>query len=201
MREADARVEAVVLDGIEAPPETGEARPVLDKAPRTEIDLRLRVVRDVVYAVDARAIASGGFAPEEQVDSLVQEGASLEPVTRPVAGQDSFRPYRQEQVALTLGCNRSQAFWRVVLPQARRGMVSAGILAWARSLGEFGPILVFAGSTRFRTEVLPTTVFLEMQSGNLSGMLAVSMIMIVAALLVLCITRYFGLSGLRRQEI
>jgi molybdate transport system permease protein len=100
---------------------------------------------------------------------------------------------RQEQVALTLGCNRSQAFWRVVLPQAKRGMISAGILAWARSLGEFGPILVFAGSTRFRTEVLPTTVFLEMQSGNLSGMLAVSMIMVLAALGVLFLTRYFAI--------
>jgi molybdate transport system permease protein len=104
---------------------------------------------------------------------------------------------RQEQVALTLGCNRSQAFWRIVLPQARRGIVSAGILAWARALGEFGPILVFAGSTRFRVEVLPTTVYLEMQSGNLRGMLAVSMIMIVAALIVLVITRYFGLHKLR----
>lgn len=102
-------------------------------------------------------------------------------------------PVRQEQVALTLGCNRSQAFWRVVLPEARRGMLTAAILAWARSLGEFGPILIFAGSTRFRTEVLPTTVYLEMQSGNLQGMLAVSMIMIVSALAVLFVIRFFGL--------
>lgn len=102
-------------------------------------------------------------------------------------------PARQEQVALTLGCNRSQAFWRVVLPEARRGMLTAAILAWARSLGEFGPILIFAGSTRFRTEVLPTTVYLEMQSGNLHGMLAVSMIMIVSALAVLLVIRFFGL--------
>ena len=54
-------------------------------------------------------------------------------------------PQRYENVAMCLGCNRSQAFWRVVMPQARNGVVTALMLAWARSLGEFGPILVFAG--------------------------------------------------------
>ncbi|HOJ61785.1 MAG TPA: ABC transporter permease, partial [bacterium] len=51
---------------------------------------------------------------------------------------------RREQVALTLGCSRAQAFWWVVLPETRRGLLTAGTLAWARSLGEFGPILVFS---------------------------------------------------------
>ncbi len=68
---------------------------------------------------------------------------------------------RAEQVALTLGCRRSQAFLKVVLPQAWRGVIAALTIAWARSLGEFGPILVFAGATRMRTEVLSTTVFLS----------------------------------------
>ena len=58
---------------------------------------------------------------------------------------------RQEQVALTLGANHSQAFWRVVMPQARNGLVTAATIAWARSLGEFGPILLFSGATRMRT--------------------------------------------------
>ena len=105
-------------------------------------------------------------------------------------------PMRYEKVALTLGCHRGQAFWRVVMPQAKGGMVAAGTLAWARSLGEFGPILVFAGSTRMRTEVLPTSVFLEMQAGNLKGMLAISMIMIIAAAMVLVISRFFGMQRL-----
>lgn len=54
---------------------------------------------------------------------------------------------RAEQVALTLGCGRAEAFWRVALPAAKRGVLAAATLAWARSLGEFGPILVFAGDT------------------------------------------------------
>src|SRR5262245_19449104 len=41
---------------------------------------------------------------------------------------------RAEQVALTLGCRRSQAFTEVALPQAWRGMMAATTVAWARSL-------------------------------------------------------------------
>lgn len=102
-------------------------------------------------------------------------------------------PRRYEQVALTLGCNRSQAFWRVVFPQSYKGVLAAGTLAWARSLGEFGPILVFAGSTRMRTEVLPTSVYLEMQSGDLKGMLSVSILMIALSAAVLVLARIFGM--------
>ena len=71
-------------------------------------------------------------------------------------------------------------------------MVAAFTLAWARALGEFGPILVFSGATRFRTEVLSTTVFLELSVGNLEGALAVSLLMVAAAVVVLVIVRVYG---------
>jgi molybdate transport system permease protein len=93
---------------------------------------------------------------------------------------------------LTLGCNRAQAFWLVVLPEARSGLLTAATLAWARSLGEFGPVLVFAGATRQRTEVLPTSIYLELSVGNVEGAVAVSLLMIVVALVVLFVVRVFG---------
>ncbi len=96
---------------------------------------------------------------------------------------------RQEQVALTLGCTRSQAFWMVVLPEARLGLVTAATLAWARSLGEFGPILVFAGSTRRKTEVLPVSVHLELAIGNIEAAVAVSLLMVITAVIVLVLVR------------
>jgi molybdate transport system permease protein len=104
---------------------------------------------------------------------------------------DQITP-RCEQVALTLGCSRSQAFWWVVLPQAWRGLVTAATLAWARALGEFGPLLVFAGATRNKTEVLSTTVFLELSVGDLEAAVAVSLIMVLAAVVVLIIARTWG---------
>jgi molybdate transport system permease protein len=81
----------------------------------------------------------------------------------------------------------------VIFPQASRGLLAAGTLAWARSLGEFGPILIFSGATHMKTEVLPTTVYLEMQVGSIEGAAAASLIMVVAAMLVLIIARVFGL--------
>lgn len=99
---------------------------------------------------------------------------------------------RPEDVALTLGCSRWQALWHVVLPSARRGMVAAFCISWARSLGEFGPILVFAGATRMKTEVLPTTVWLELSVGSLESAVAVSLLMIGIAVLVLIAVRATG---------
>jgi molybdate transport system permease protein len=103
---------------------------------------------------------------------------------------------RHEQVALTLGCSRMQAFGMIVIPEAKRGIVTAATLAWARSLGEFGPLLVFAGTTRNKTEVLSTTVFLELNVGNLGAAVAVSLIMVAAAVMVLVLARAWGTRNL-----
>lgn len=99
---------------------------------------------------------------------------------------------RAEDVARTLGCTRAQAFTRIAIPQAWRGMIAATTIAWARALGEFGPILVFAGATRMRTEVLSTTVFLELSIGQLDAAVAVSLLMVAMAVIVLLILRVLG---------
>lgn len=104
---------------------------------------------------------------------------------------DQISP-RAEDVARTLGCTRGQAFVQIALPQAKRGIIAAGTIAWARALGEFGPILVFAGATRMRTEVLSTTVFLELSIGNLDAAVAVSLLMVAMAVVVLLILRGLG---------
>jgi molybdate transport system permease protein len=104
---------------------------------------------------------------------------------------DEINP-RTELVAMTLGCSRGQAFWRIALPQAWRGMVTAFTLAWSRSLGEFGPIYVFAGTTRLKTEVLSSTVFLELNANQLHSAVAVSLLMVGVAAIVLLLVRFAG---------
>jgi molybdate transport system permease protein len=99
---------------------------------------------------------------------------------------------RPEDVALTLGASRWQALWHVTLPAARRGMFAAGSVAWARSLGEFGPILVFAGATRMKTEVLPTSVWLAWSVGELEQGVAVSLLMIAISMVVLVAVKWSG---------
>lgn len=110
-------------------------------------------------------------------------------------------PMRQEEVAMTLGSSRSQAFWSIILPKAKRGMVTAATLAWARSLGEFGPILIFAGATRHKTEVLSTSVYLEFSIGNIEMAMTISFIMIVVAVFVMLIMRLFGANNFHGRRL
>lgn len=111
---------------------------------------------------------------------------------RTMRGVFDHLPSRPEDVAMTLGCSRGQAVWLVTLPAANRGMFAAFSIAWARSLGEFGPILVFAGITRMKTEVLPTSIFIELSAGNLEAAIAVSLLMVALALVILVAVRIFG---------
>lgn len=136
------------------------------------------IARSVVYQVPAVVIAQFAVACAFSVRTMKSTFDQINP--------------RCEQVAISLGCTRWQAFGWVVLPEARRGIVTAFTLAWARSLGEFGPLLIFAGATRMKTEVLSTSVFLELNVGNLEGAVAVSLIMVMAAMIVLVITRLAG---------
>ncbi|XZE46137.1 ABC transporter permease [Pirellulaceae bacterium SH467] len=101
-------------------------------------------------------------------------------------------PSRYEDIARTFGCTRGRAFLEIALPQAWKGLMAAFTVAWARSLGEFGPILVFAGATRFRTEVLSTSVFLELSIGELEGAVAVSLLMVAIAVVSLVLVRWLG---------
>lgn len=136
------------------------------------------VARQVVYQVPAVVLAQFAVACAFAVRTMKTTFDHIDP--------------RCEQVALSLGCTRLQAFGWVVLPEARRGMTTAFTLAWARSLGEFGPLLIFAGATRMKTEVLSTTVFLEMNVGDIAAAVAVSLIMVVAAVAVLIVARLWG---------
>lgn len=99
---------------------------------------------------------------------------------------------RPEQVARTLGASDYQAFAKIAFPQSIGGMVAAFTLAWARAIGEFGPVLIFAGTTRLKTEVLPTTIYLSFQSGDLRSAVSASMILISVALIVLILVRWFA---------
>ena len=103
---------------------------------------------------------------------------------------------RYENVALTLGCTQWGGFRRVCLPLARNGIIAGGILTWARAFGLFGPLMIFVGSFRGRTEVLSTAIFLEQSVGNLEVALAIALLLIFVALLAVTGIRLAGGSAL-----
>lgn len=96
---------------------------------------------------------------------------------------------RSEKVAMTLGASRGRAFFDVVLPQSYKGVVASGTLAWARALGEFGPILVFAGTTQGKVDVLSTAIYLEINTGNIEGAVVISLLMIALAMAAILVVR------------
>jgi molybdate transport system permease protein len=111
------------------------------------------------------------------------------------AAFDAVDP-RLEQLALTLGCSHRRAFRTVTLPLARNGLVAGGVMAWARAVGVFGPLMVFVGTTPMRAEVMPTTIYLELSVGNVEVALAVAIVMIFLAGVALTLTHWlFGSRG------
>ena len=92
---------------------------------------------------------------------------------------------RLEDVSRTLGWSSAQVFWRVTLPMIRNGIVAGGVIAWALAMGLYGPLMVFAGTTRQMTEVLPTSIYLELSVGRIGTALAITMVMVFFAMLAL----------------
>jgi molybdate transport system permease protein len=88
-------------------------------------------------------------------------------------------------VAATLGARPGAVWWRVTLPLLTPGLVSGAVLAFARSLGEFGATLTFAGSRQGVTRTLPLEIYLQRES-DADAAVALSMVLVaVAALVVL----------------
>ena len=71
-----------------------------------------------------------------------------------------------EKAARVLGLSEPAVFFRVTLPMAWRGILSGTLLAFARSLGEFGATLMVAGSIPGRTQTLSVAVYEAVQAGQ-----------------------------------
>lgn len=96
---------------------------------------------------------------------------------------------RYEQVGRTLGCGKTEAFFRVVLPLARNGLVAAGILTWARAVGEYGASVTLAGAMAMRTETLPIAVSLSLANADIEQAIALIFILIFIAVISLVLIR------------
>jgi len=96
---------------------------------------------------------------------------------------------------MTLGSTRAGAFFRVALPLARRGIITGAILIWTRAFGIFGPLMVFVGTIRMKTEVLATSIYLEQSVGRIEIALALTIFMLVLATVALVVVRIVGLGG------
>ncbi len=97
-----------------------------------------------------------------------------------------------EESAQTLGLNPLTVFLKVNIPLAGKSLLSGLVLAWARTMGEFGGTLMVAGATRFRTETLPIAVYLNISSGETGIAISCALVLLVTAFILLLVSRIFS---------
>jgi len=95
---------------------------------------------------------------------------------------------RYETVAATLGARPSTVFRRVTLPLVLPGLLSGAVLAFARSLGEFGATITFAGSLQGTTATLPIQIYLQRVTDP-DAAVALSLVLVVVAIAVIGLAR------------
>jgi molybdate transport system permease protein len=95
---------------------------------------------------------------------------------------------RYEAVAATLGARPTTVFRRVTLPLVLPGLAAGAVLSFARSLGEFGATITFAGSLEGVTRTLPLEIYLQRESDP-DAAVALSLVLVVVAVLVIGLVR------------
>ena len=106
-----------------------------------------------------------------------------------------------EQVAATLGARPSTVLWRITLPLVAPGLVSGGVLAFARALGEFGATLTFAGSLQGVTRTLPLEIYLQRETDPAAAVALSMLLVAVAALIVITVYGAGAAPGSRPDRV
>ena len=96
-----------------------------------------------------------------------------------------------EDAARVDGASERQLFRAITVPLAGAGLAAGLVMSWARSLGEFGATIMFAGNVAGRTQTLPLVVYAEFQGGDLDASIAAAAILVAAAFSVLVAVRVF----------
>ena len=96
-----------------------------------------------------------------------------------------------EDAARVDGASELQLFRRITIPLAGTALAAGLVMSWARSLGEFGATIMFAGNVEGKTATLPLVVYGEFQGGDLDASVAAAAILVIAAFGVLVAVRVF----------
>ncbi|MCZ4497587.1 MAG: NifC-like ABC-type porter [Marmoricola sp.] len=95
---------------------------------------------------------------------------------------------RYEQVAAGLGANPTTVFRRITLPLVMPGLLAGAVLSFARSMGEFGATITFAGSLQGVTRTLPLEIYLQREVDP-DAAVALALVLVVVAVLVIGLVR------------
>jgi molybdate transport system permease protein len=103
-------------------------------------------------------------------------------------------------VARTLGTSEQRIFWRVAVPLAWPGIAAGTVLAFARSLGEFGATLMIAGNIPGKTQTIPVAIYFAAEGGDMEKALVWVILIVVISLVTIMAMNYWGEYDRRRSR-
>ena len=106
-----------------------------------------------------------------------------------------------EEAAATLGANRWQTFWRIILPALLPSILTGVALAFGRAVGEFGSVIFISGNLPFRTEITPWLITVKLEQYDYAGAASLGFVMLVASLVILLVTNGLQSWDQRRRGI
>jgi len=98
------------------------------------------------------------------------------------------------RAARSLGTGEWRIFWKVTAPLARRSILAAAVIAFARSLGDFGATLMVAGDIPFRRQTAAIAIYDAVEAGNTRIAGVLTLILSAATLLIV-----YGANRLERR--
>ena len=90
-----------------------------------------------------------------------------------------------EEAASSLGANRWQVFWRVILPMVAPALLTGFTLAFARALGEYGSVIFIAGNIPLKTQITPVVIMGELDMFDYAKATAIAVVMLVVSFVLL----------------
>jgi sulfate transport system permease protein len=90
-----------------------------------------------------------------------------------------------EEAAASLGANRLQTFFRVILPMILPALLAGFAMAFARGLGEYGSVVFISGNMPMETEIVPKLIIDKLGQFDVVGACAMAVVMLVASFVLL----------------
>ncbi len=155
----------------------------------------------LLLAFGRRGVLAGRLYPEEWSVPFTTAAVVMAEVfvSAPFFIQAAVSAFRRVDsklniVARTFGASPLRIFFRVAVPLAAPGLVAGAAMSWARSVGEFGATLMFAGNLQGRTQTLPLAIYTALES-DMRATQALSILLVLVAFPLLLLVQ----AGTRRS--
>ncbi len=90
-----------------------------------------------------------------------------------------------EEAAASLGANRWQTFYKIILPAIWPALLTGFSLAFARAVGEYGSVIFIAGNMPMISEITPLMIITKLEQYDYAGATAIAVVMLVISFLLL----------------